>query len=288
MKNFGFDMTDLPLIRKNESPESDQQQIDEMNQGLVNEIVDFCFNQGILYFQITHGAKAREMETFLRCALVARYPRNRFYLANGMPPGCIFSNLDYEPFFQTQLERCDVDYFDFYSLNPLNHLNYTDTLEYGGFEFLTRLKAEGRARHIGFFFDGQPQLLDAILSDHPEMEFIQMNLNYQDWYDPTHPSRPCYETALKHRRPVIVSDPLKGSSLCKPPASAPQAFLQCHPDWPPEVWALRFAASLHHVPLVFIQAFSCEMKKSPRLLKKMETLTEEEQLILKNIALAQK
>lgn len=274
MTKLGFGTAKLQLAWRNGSREPKQEQI--------NEMTDLFLDRGFLFFDTACGTKQAEIEALMSRALVRRHPRNRFYLSDHIPPECIYSNLDYEPFFQTQLERWNADYFDFYSLNPLNHFTYTDTLEYGGFEFLSRLKEEGRARHIGFFFNDKPELLDAILSDHPEMEFVQMDLNYQDWYDDSHPVHRCYETALRYRKPVIIADSLKGGSLLKPPAQLWEALHRCRPDWPPEAWALRFAASLPHVPVVFSQvSASLELKTHLEAMTEGGCLSEEEQFILK-------
>lgn len=297
MKNLGFGTMMLQLSCGDGSIKPDQQQVNDIEpqidgikqinkigQTQINEMVDLFLDRGFRYFDTAHGPNQVEIETILSRALIFRHPRNRFYLADHMPSECINSNLDYEPFFQTQLERWNVDYFDFYSLNPINPLTYTDAVEYDGFEFLSCLKEEGRAKHIGFFFDGKPELLDAILSDHPEMDFVQMNLNYQDWYDDRHPCRSRYETALKYRKPVIAADPLKGGALSHPPASVQQALRQCHPDWTPQIWALRFAASLHHIPVVLSPASSpLELEIHLKAISEGTLLTEKEQHILKNL-----
>lgn len=111
------------------------------------------------------------------------------------------------------------------------------------FEFLSRKKAEGLARQIGFSFRDTADVLDEILTEHPEADFVQLQLNYLDWENGTIQSRKCYETAQKHGKPVTVMEPVKGGTLARLPRQAEELLRACHPDLSPAAWALRFAAA---------------------------------------------
>ena len=191
MKKLGFGLMRLPLTN-----EEDQTSI---NQELLNQMVDYFLAQGFTYFDTAYRYHKGLSELATRKALVERHPRESYQLADKMPTFFVTKHEDYERFFNEQLEKCGVIYFDYYLLHTLGVKNYANTLEHGGFEFIDKMKKEGKIRHAGFSFHDKAEVLDRILTEHPEMEFVQLQINYIDWEHETIESRKCYELAVKHQ-----------------------------------------------------------------------------------------
>ncbi|KAF5036153.1 Aldo/keto reductase family protein [anaerobic digester metagenome] len=242
MKKLGLGLMRLPVTEEG-NPKS-------IDQSLVNSMVDYFLEKGFTYFDTAYMYHKGMSERAAKAALVERHPRDSFTLADKMPTFLITSNGDYQKLFDKQLERCGVSYFDYYLLHTLGEKNYANTLQHGGFDFMKKLKAEGKAKRIGFSYHDKAELLDRILTNHPEMEFVQLQINYIDWENDTIQSRKCYEVAVKHKKPVIVMEPVKGGALAQVPQAAEQLFKTCHPDWSPASWGIRFAASLENVFMV--------------------------------------
>jgi predicted aldo/keto reductase-like oxidoreductase len=213
-------------------------------------MVDTFLERGFTYFDTAYPYHLGKSEVAARKAVVERYPREAFTLADKMPTFLVASSDDYQRYFDEQIERCGVKFFDYYLLHNLGAKNYANTLQYGGFEFVKNLKAHGKARQIGFSFHDKAELLDRILTDHPEMEFVQLQINYIDWDNDSIESRKCYEVATKHKKPVIAMEPVKGGSLANVPEEARRLFEASQPAMSVPSWAVRFAASLDNVFMV--------------------------------------
>jgi predicted aldo/keto reductase-like oxidoreductase len=192
-----------------------------------------------------------------RRALVERYPRNAFTLTDKMPLRLVKSTSDYQKYFDEQLVRCGVEYFDYYLMHDLMR-KYQDTTNFGGFDFLKSLKAEGKVKHIGFSYHDRADSLDNVLAEHPEMEYVQLQINYVDWEDADIQARKCYEVASKYGKPVIVMEPVKGGKLATVSEDTEKLFRSYHPDLSPASWAIRFAASHENVFLVLSGMSSME------------------------------
>jgi len=242
MKKLGFGLMRLPL-KKKDNPQS-------IDMELVNKMVDYYLDKGFTYFDTGYPYHQGMSEVAVKKAIVERYPRESFIITDKMPTFLVTKNEDYQRIFDEQLERCGVTYFDYYLLHNLGAKNYADTLKYGGFEFVNKLKNEGKVKYIGFSFHDKADLLDRILTEHPEMEFVQLQINYIDWDSESIESRKCYEVAVKHKKPVIVMEPVKGGALADVPDEVRKLFMDHNPDMSMASWAIRFAASLENVFMV--------------------------------------
>ena len=209
-KKLGFGCMRLPVI------DGDMERIDDE---LFCKMVDTFMEQGFTYFDTAYPYHNQKSEGAVKRCLVDRYDREKFYLADKMPMWSAKEYADYERIFAEQLERCGVEYFDFYLLHALYGERYEEGVKLGAFDFVQKMKAEGKIKHVGFSFHDTADVLDKILTEHPEMEFVQLQINYYDWESENVQSRKCYEVAVKHGVPVIVMEPVKGGTLAKVPES---------------------------------------------------------------------
>ena len=171
--------------------------------------------------------------------------------------------------------------FDYYLLHALDAEHYKTVKRLGCFGFAMQKKAEGKVKHVGFSFHDSAEVLDQILTEHPEAEFVQLQLNYLDWEDAKVQSRKCYETAVKHGKKVVVMEPVKGGTLAKLPKKAEDVLKALHPDWSAASWAIRFVASLENVMVVLSGMSTPEqMDDNTAYMKEFEPLTEKEKQVL--------
>ena len=178
----------------------------------VKKMVDIFLNRGFTYFDTAYVYNNGKSEEALRESLVERYPRDSFQIATKMPLWAVNSPEDHEVRFQESLDRLGVDFLDFYLLHNLSGDRIDATENLGGWDFMKKIKEDGRAKHIGFSFHDTAERLDEILTKHPEAEFVQLQINYADWEDSKVQSRLCYEVARKHGKPIIIMEPIKGGS----------------------------------------------------------------------------
>lgn len=242
MKKLGFGFMRLPLLDSNDTETIDLE--------LVSRMVDVFLERGFTYFDTAYVYHNLKSECAIREALVKRHPRDSFTLATKLPMRSLKQKKDQERIFREELEKCGVDYFDYYLLHNLGVETYGIAERMDSFPFISRKKREGYIRNIGFSFHDSAQLLDQILTAHPEVDFVQLQINYLDWDNESIQSRLCYETAKKHGKKVIVMEPVKGGMLAQVPPKAEQLLLDCHPGWSVPSWGIRFAASLENVMVV--------------------------------------
>ena len=266
---LGFGLMRLPMVG------------DEVDLVQTEQMVDAYMAAGFCYFDTAHGYISGQSETAARHALTRRYPRDSFILTNKLSGGFIEKEDDVLPLFQTQLEACGVDYFDFYLLHAVGAGNYQKFEDCRAFEQLLALKAEGKIRHIGFSFHDSPAFLDRVLTEHPETEVVQLQLNYLDWEDDRVRSRACYEVCVKHNKPVIVMEPVKGGSLVHLNDKANAVLESLRKDGGGNSnagYALRFAAGLDHVVMVLSgMSDLSQMQDNLKVMSAFSPLNEKEQ-----------
>ena len=246
------------------------------------EMVDRFMKAGFRYFDTAYGYNDGESEKAAKAALVDRYPREKFFLATKLPAWAgAKSKEEAEQMFYTSLERTGAGYFDFYLLHNLGEERSHFFDDYGIWDFLQERKKEGLIRHLGFSMHDKAEVLDEILTAHPEMEFVQLQINYADWEDPSIESRKCYEVARKHGKPVIIMEPVKGGTLANPPKEVSEVFAAADPAASPSSWAIRFAASLEGVITVLSGMSNVEqMEDNISYMKEFKPLNSEEQSVV--------
>ena len=242
MKKLGFGMMRLPLLN-----EEDKKSIDKKT---VCQMVDTFMERGFTYFDTAYMYHEYESERAMKDVLVTRKDRDSYTLASKLPVMQLKEKEDMERIFNEQREKCGVEYFDYYLLHSLDAEHYKNVKRLDCFGFAMQKKAEGKVKHVGFSFHDSAEVLDQILTEHPEAEFVQLQLNYLDWEDAKVQSRKCYETAVKHGKKVVVMEPVKGGTLAKLPKKAEDVLKALHPDWSAASWAIRFVASLENVMVV--------------------------------------
>ncbi len=226
----------------------------------VKEMVDLFLGAGFTYFDTAWAYPGSE--DAIRQALVARYPRESFQLAtkNAAWIGCKTRD-EAVAQFDASLKQTGAGYFDFYLLHNLGEGRTHFFDDFDMWSWAQEMKKAGLVRHVGFSFHSTPEELDAILTAHPEMEFVQLQINYADWENPAVQSRACYEMARKHGKPVIIMEPVKGGMLAAPPQQAADIFKAAEPESSVASWAIRFAANLPGVITVLSGMSSTEQMK---------------------------
>lgn len=243
MKKLGFGLMRLPQI-----DDGDKKIVDEAT---VLEMMKTFIEGGFTYFDTAYMYHRYQSENVVGRTLVKNFPRDSYTLADKLPMMYVKCAEDMPRFFEEQLQKCQVEYFDYYMLHDLNTTNYdSKVVPFKAFEFISKLKEEGKVREIGFSFHDGEELLDRILTDHPEVDFVQLQINYIDWDDVGIQSRRCYECATRHGKKVIVMEPVKGGTLADVPEAAEKIFKSYSPDSSVASWAIKFAASLPNVFMV--------------------------------------
>lgn len=212
-------------------------------------MVDTFLEAGFNYFDTAHGYIQGKSETALRECLTSRYPRDRYILTDKLTANFFKTEADIRPFFESQLEACGVDYFDFYLMHAQGAGNYPHFKECRAYETAFALKAEGKSRHVGISFHDSAAFLEQILTDYPEIEVVQIQFNYADYDDPAVQSRLCYEVCRKFNKPVIVMEPVKGGNLVNLPDEA-KAVLEALHGGSAASYAIRFAAGFPGMMMV--------------------------------------
>ena len=241
-KKLGFGLMRLPLLDANDDGSVDLETLKQM--------VDCFLDRGFTYFDTAWMYCGGKSEEAAREALVKRHPRDSFTLTTKLPAYMLRTEADREWLFQEQLRRTGAGYFDYYWLHDVNSHTIRSFDRLKCWDFVREKKEQGLVKHIGFSFHDGPELLDKVLTEHPEFEYVQLQLNYLDWDSLGVQSRACYEVAAKHGKPVIVMEPVKGGTLAKVPERLEALFREREPEMSAASWAIRFAASQENVMMV--------------------------------------
>lgn len=271
IKKLGFGLMRLP------------QKDNEIDVEQVKVMVDKFMDAGFTYFDTAWAYSGSE--DAIRQALVERYPRERFQLAtkNAAWINCK-TREEAIAQFDTSLKQTGAGYFDFYLLHNLGEGRTKVFDDFDMWSFVQEKKQQGLIKHVGFSFHSMPEELEELLVKHPEMEFVQLQINYADWDYPAISARRCYEVARKHKKPVIVMEPVKGGMLANPPQSVRNIFEEAEPDMSVSSWAIRFAADLEGVITVLSGMSNLEqMEDNISYMKDFKGLSESQRKTLKEV-----
>lgn len=262
---FGFGCMRLPM----NGSEVDIEQFKEMT--------DYFIDNGFNYFDTAHGYIDGKSELAIKEALTSRYPREKYLLTDKLTEPYFHKEEDIRPFFQSQLDACGVEYFDFYLMHAQNAMNFEHFKKCRAYETAFDLKKEGKIKHVGLSFHDKPEVLDKILTTYPDVEIVQIQLNYVDYDDASVQSRKCLEVCRKHGKPGIVMEPVKGGSLIKLPEEAQKVFDEMPSKLSNASYAIRFAASQEGIRVVLSgMSDMAQMKDNVSFMKDFKPLSEEE------------
>ena len=266
-------------------PQNDPADAADIDIEQVKKMVDLFMEKGFTYFDTALMYNGFASESAAKEVLTSRYDRSSYTLATKLHAGFFNSHEEMDKVFEGQLETTGVEYFDYYLLHGIEAAMLPKYEEFDAFSWLLDKKAQGLVKHAGFSFHDTPELLDEILTKHPEMEFVQIQLNYLDWDSQWIPRRKVLEVANKHGKPVIVMEPVKGGTLAKVPEEAEKMFAELDPEMSVPSWAVRFAASQPGVMVVLSGMSSTEqMQDNLGYMEDFRPLTEEEQEVCFRVA----
>lgn len=244
-------------------------------------MVDAFLAKGFTYFDTAYGYHGGDSEKTVKAALVSRHPRDSFTVATKLPGWAIKEPADVQRIFEEQLERTGTGYFDYYLFHAVSADKLPIYEKYDCWNWAQEMKKKGLIRHFGFSFHDSADVLDKILTEHPEVEFVQLQINYLDWEDDVVQSRACYEVACKHHVPVIVMEPVKGGTLAQLPERAASVLRAADPEVSLASWALRFCGSLDNVMMILSgMSNTAQMEDNLNTMAQMQPLSDSEHKVI--------
>lgn len=278
MAKLGMGMMRLPLLDENDFTNIDYDQ--------VNKMVDAYISAGFNHFDTAFVYHEGVGETTFRKSVVERYPRDSFKIATKLPLFVITEESQLEPIFKQQLENCGVEYFDYYMLHNVSGFTETAWKNVDLYSFIQKKKEEGYIRHIGISTHGNAEFLEEILFEHPELEFVLLQINYLDWEDDGIESRKCLEIAKKYNKSVMIMEPYKGGFLADVPEEAEKIMKEYNPDRSVVSWAMRFVANLDDdVCVVLTGASNLEqLENNIYEFKNADPLSDEEYEVIERVS----
>lgn len=270
-KKLAFGFMRLPLTNNN-----------RIDFEMVAKMVDFFIENGFNYFDTAHGYHSGNSEKAIKQCLTSRYDRSKYLLTNKLTDPYFEKEEDIIPLFNSQLETCGVEYFDFYLMHAQNRQNYQKFKRCHAYETALKLKNQGKIKHLGISFHDTADVLDMILTEHPEIEVVQIQYNYLDYDSKSVQSKKCYDVCVKHNKYVLIMEPIKGGNLVKLPPLA-SAILE-NKKIKPASLALRFAASPDNVIAVLSGMSNLEqVKENVAEMKEFRPLNDDEHTAIKEI-----
>jgi predicted aldo/keto reductase-like oxidoreductase len=263
MPKLGFGFMRLP--RKDDGFDMEQ----------IKKMVDTYLDEGFTYFDTAFVYQGSEEA--LREALVKRHPREKYQIATKLPMMAIEKPEQMQTLFETSLQRLGVDYVDFYLLHGLDLKSNEKAEKLGAWEYVKKLKEQGKIRHYGFSFHDTADNLETVLNKHPDAEFVQLQINYLDWDSEEVQSERVYDVAKAHNVPIIIMEPVKGGLLASDSSPIAKVFKEANPDVSIASWAVRFAASLDGLITMLSGMSSYEqLLDNVKTVKNLKPLSEEE------------
>ena len=284
MTKLGMGMMRLPLLDENDQTSIDYEQ--------VNEMVDAYMDAGFDYFDTAFVYHETVAESAFKKTVVERYPRESFKIATKLPLFIITEESQLEPIFAQQLENCGVDYFDYYMLHNVSGFTENAWKNVDLYSFIEKKKEEGSIRNIGISTHGDAEFLEEILFEHPELDFVLLQINYLDWEDEGIEARKCWEVARKYEKEIMIMEPYKGGFLADVPDEAEKLMKDYNPDRSVVSWAMRFVANLDDISVVLTGASTSEQLRQnieefnnadPLNVEELEILKEVNEIINSNI-----
>ena len=250
----------------------------------IKEMVDRFMEAGGTYFDTAYVYDGGKSELAFKEAVAERYPRESFTVATKL-----FAAKDKDAEFlrnefNVSLERTGAGYIDFYLLHNINTTSLPIFDQYDIWGYVKGLKEQGLVKHWGFSFHDQPELLDQVLTDHPDVEFVQLQINYADMEAENIKSRACYEIARKHGKPVVVMEPVKGGALADPIPAVKEIFKAAAPDMSPASWAVRYVAGMEGIITVLSgMSTLAQMEDNLSYMKEFKPLSQAEHKVIEDV-----
>ena len=276
MKKLGFGLMRLPLTEEGNSSAIDIK--------TTNKMVDAFLEAGFKYFDTAWMYHSYTSEKAVKEILTSRHKRDEFFLATKLHSNYVKCKEDRDRIFNEQKEKTGVSYFDYYLLHDVRAAHLQVFEKYDCFNWLLSKKNSGEVKNIGFSFHDNAEFLDEVLTKYPFVDFVQLQINYLDWDSESIQSRKCYEVAVKHNKPVIVMEPVKGGTLTKLPEEAVKVLNAQNSKTSVSSWAIRFAAELPGVMMVLSGMSNMEqLKDNMKTVDSLTPLTKEEHRAIKEV-----